>query len=100
MIAQVIFSPLKDKGGVQNGWMNHLMQIFALFMLMGFFLSWLIPETNGITLEELSGETREDDFRKFSCKDTAEQPHREQNMRASALSLSVRYFKKAVGSGV
>lgn len=60
IIAQVVFSPLKDKGGVPNGWVDHLMQIFALFMLMGFFLSWLIPETKGKTLEELSGENDED----------------------------------------
>lgn len=39
------------------------MQIFALFMLTGFFLSWLIPETKGRTLEELSGETVEDALR-------------------------------------
>lgn len=37
--------------------MDHLMQVFALFMFCGFLLSWLIPETNGKTLEELSGET-------------------------------------------
>jgi len=40
------------------------MQIFALFMLIGFFLSWLIPETNGKTLEELSGENDEDELRR------------------------------------
>lgn len=68
MIAQVVFSPLKDRGGVKNGWMNHLMQIFALFMLAGFFLSWLIPETNGKTLEELSGEDREDEIYKLDRK--------------------------------
>ena len=58
-----MFSPLKDKGGVPNGWVNHLMQIFAVFMLMGFFLSWLIPETKGKSLEELSGENIEDALR-------------------------------------
>jgi MFS transporter, PHS family, inorganic phosphate transporter len=63
VIAQVVFSPLKDKGGVTNGWVNHLMQIFALFMLIGFCLSWLIPETNGKTLEELCGENDEDELR-------------------------------------
>ena len=46
-----------------NGWVNHLMEIFALFMLIGFFLSWLIPETMGKTLEELSGENDEDQMR-------------------------------------
>jgi hypothetical protein len=60
----VVFSPLKDKGGVTNGWVNHLMQIFALFMLLGFFLSWLIPETNNRTLEDLSGENDEDELRR------------------------------------
>ena len=44
--------------------MNHLMQIFALFMLLGFFLSWLIPETKGKTLEELCGENDEDELRR------------------------------------
>src|ERR1700721_2479466 len=64
VIAQVVFSPLKDNGGVTNGWVNHLMQIFALFMLIGFCLSWLIPETNGRTLEDLSGENDEDELRR------------------------------------
>lgn len=40
------------------------MQIFALFMLTGFFLSWLIPETKGKTLEELCGEDNEDELRR------------------------------------
>jgi MFS transporter, PHS family, inorganic phosphate transporter len=40
------------------------MQIFALFMLIGFCLSWLIPETKGKTLEELSGENDEDELRR------------------------------------
>jgi len=40
------------------------MQIFALFMLLGFCLSWLIPETNGRTLEDLSGENDEDELRR------------------------------------
>lgn len=33
-------------------------------MLMGFFLSWLIPETKGKTLEELCGEDNEDELRR------------------------------------
>ena len=40
------------------------MQIFALFMLIGFFLSWLIPETKGKTLEELCGENNENELRR------------------------------------
>ncbi|KAJ2892342.1 uncharacterized protein MKZ38_009951 [Zalerion maritima] len=37
-------------------WLDKLMQLFALFMLLGFLVSFLLPETKGITLEELSGE--------------------------------------------
>jgi hypothetical protein len=33
-------------------------------MLIGFCLSWLIPETKGKTLEELSGENDEDELRR------------------------------------
>jgi PHS family inorganic phosphate transporter-like MFS transporter len=46
---------LKDIGG-PNAWINHLLQIFAFFMLTGIFSSFLIPETKGKSLEELSGE--------------------------------------------
>ncbi|CEI85793.1 Putative Phosphate:H symporter [Rhizopus microsporus] len=55
IIAQVGFGLLKDIGG-PNKWINHLLQVFALFMLTGVFSSFLIPETKGKTLEELSGE--------------------------------------------
>jgi PHS family inorganic phosphate transporter-like MFS transporter len=34
------------------------MQIFALFMLLGLFTTFLIPETARKTLEELSGDDR------------------------------------------
>lgn len=38
-------------------WLGRLMQIFALFMLCGTVVSLLlVPETKGITLEELAGE--------------------------------------------
>ncbi|RYP41742.1 hypothetical protein DL767_000758 [Monosporascus sp. MG133] len=65
IIAQVISIPMLAKGapeGCAGGsspcspWIDQLMQIFALFMLCGFFVSLLIPETKGITLEELAGE--------------------------------------------
>ena len=36
--------------------MNHVLQIYALFMLLGCFSTLLIPETARKTLEELSGE--------------------------------------------
>ena len=50
------FGLLKDIGG-DNAWINHLLQLFAFFMLTGIFSSLLIPETKGKTLEELAGET-------------------------------------------
>lgn len=37
-------------------WLNHVMEIFALFMLCGIFTTLLIPETKRKTLEELAGE--------------------------------------------
>ena len=72
IIAQIMAFTLKDRGGT-NAWINHLLQIFALFMvrllrvlsrltcqLTGLFASFLIPETKGRTLEELSGEDQTD----------------------------------------
>ncbi|KAL5331863.1 hypothetical protein ACEPPN_001402 [Leptodophora sp. 'Broadleaf-Isolate-01'] len=63
IIAQVIAQPLLSKGAAKNcigkecaPWLNHLMQIFALFMLCGTLVSFLVPETKGRTLEELAGE--------------------------------------------
>jgi PHS family inorganic phosphate transporter-like MFS transporter len=63
IIAQVIAQPLLTRGAVPDcsgtacsPWLNHLMQIFALFMFCGTIVSFLVPETRGRTLEELSGE--------------------------------------------
>jgi MFS transporter, PHS family, inorganic phosphate transporter len=53
VVSQVISIPLLTRGA---GWLSKLMQIYALFMLCGTFSSLLIPETKGITLEELAGE--------------------------------------------
>lgn len=61
IVAQVGFGLLKDIGG-SNKWINHLLQIFAFFMLTGIFSSFLINETKGKSLEELSGDY-EDDFK-------------------------------------
>jgi hypothetical protein len=99
VVAQVVFSPFKDKGGIPNGWMNHLMQIFALFMLAGFFLSWLIPETKGKTLEELSGEDREDGFGKPAWKERDQELHGERRIRMLSSSSSERRFRNQ-GLGV
>lgn len=56
IISQVAFGLLKDIGGT-NAWINHLLEVFAFFMLTGIFSSFLIPETKGRSLEELAGET-------------------------------------------
>ncbi|KAK3939880.1 major facilitator superfamily domain-containing protein [Diplogelasinospora grovesii] len=64
ILGQVISIPLLAKCGDADGsherlcspWLDRLMQIFALFMLLGTFTSLLIPETRGVTLEELAGE--------------------------------------------
>ncbi|KAH3667106.1 hypothetical protein WICMUC_005453 [Wickerhamomyces mucosus] len=39
-----------------NCWLPHVMEIFALFMLLGIFTSLLIPETKRKTLEQISEE--------------------------------------------
>ena len=60
IVAQTVFGPLRTRGKVTKSdpapWLNHVMEIFALFMLCGVFTSLLIPETKRRTLEELAGE--------------------------------------------
>ncbi len=60
IIAQVVFGPLRTRGAppgsTASPWLNHVMEIFALFMLCGIFTTLLIPETKRKTLEELAGE--------------------------------------------
>ncbi|KAI8578621.1 hypothetical protein K450DRAFT_245726 [Umbelopsis ramanniana AG] len=58
IVSQVAFGLLKDIGG-SNAWIDHLLEIFAFFMLTGIFSSLLIPETKGKSLEELSAEMDE-----------------------------------------
>ncbi|CCK71410.1 phosphate transporter PHO84 KNAG_0G03530 [Huiozyma naganishii CBS 8797] len=41
-------------GKKENCWLPHVMEIFALFMLLGLCLTFLIPETKRMTLEEIS----------------------------------------------
>lgn len=55
----MLIGPLAVKGATKTDkdpWLNHVMEIFALFMLLGFFTSLLIPETKRKTLEQLAGE--------------------------------------------
>lgn len=59
IIAQTAIGTLKDHGCSKdnsNCFLPHVMEIFALFMLIGIFTTLLIPETKRKTLEELSEE--------------------------------------------
>ncbi|KAJ2744837.1 hypothetical protein GGI20_002646 [Coemansia sp. BCRC 34301] len=56
--AQGGFLQLKDTGG-KDAWIDHLLQIFALFMFIGFAVTFWIPETKGKTLEEICDESEE-----------------------------------------
>lgn len=60
IIAQVLIGPLRTRGHVTatnpSPWLNHVIEIFALFMLLGCFSTLLIPETKRKTLEQLAGE--------------------------------------------
>ena len=63
VIAQAAISPLRVRGAVKGAkgraaspWLDHVMEIFALFMFLGIFTTLCIPETKRRTLEELSGE--------------------------------------------
>lgn len=59
VIAQVCFAPMIKKGATHENptpWIHGVMQIFALFMLLGMGTSWLVPESKRVRLEELAGE--------------------------------------------
>ncbi|OTA69442.1 phosphate permease [Hypoxylon sp. EC38] len=59
IIGQGAISILRTRGGTHdnpNPWMDHVLEIYALFMLLGVFTTLFIPETKRKTLEELSGE--------------------------------------------
>jgi len=63
IIAQAAIAPLRVRGAVKGAkgaaaspWLNHVMEIYALFMLLGVGTTLLIPETARKTLEELAGE--------------------------------------------
>jgi MFS family permease len=67
VIAQVVFAPMAEWGHTHSKssapWLNHVMQIFALFMLCGIVTSLMVPETRRETLEKLAdGEEGVDHF--------------------------------------
>ncbi|KAI8635277.1 phosphate permease [Xylariaceae sp. FL1651] len=54
IIGQGAIATLKNR---DNGnWLDHVLQIYALFMFLGIFTTLCIPETKRKTLEELCGE--------------------------------------------
>ncbi|KAF9910068.1 Inorganic phosphate transporter pho84 [Linnemannia zychae] len=85
IIAQVGFSQLKDRGG-HNAFLPQLLQIFALFMLIGLVVTFLIPETKGKTLEELSNEVDDDSY--YSNNDYRHNEH-PNGTQAQGSSLSL-----------
>ncbi|KAK1759335.1 major facilitator superfamily domain-containing protein [Echria macrotheca] len=60
IIGQGAIAPLRTRGAVPGGnanpWLNHVLEIFALFMLLGVGSTCLIKETKRKTLEELAGD--------------------------------------------
>ena len=65
IVAQATSIPLLKNGHVDgcvgnacSPYLDRLLKLFALVMFLGTMASLLIPETKGLTLEELSGESR------------------------------------------
>jgi len=59
IIGQGAIATLRTRGATKdnaNPWLDHVLEIYALFMLLGCFSTLLIPETKRKTLEELSGD--------------------------------------------
>jgi MFS transporter, PHS family, inorganic phosphate transporter len=59
IIGQGAIATLRTRGATQSNsapWMDHVLEIYALFMLLGVGTTFFIPETKRKTLEELSGE--------------------------------------------
>ncbi|KND87048.1 Inorganic phosphate transporter PHO84 [Tolypocladium ophioglossoides CBS 100239] len=55
MIAQALVGPLQNQGG-RGAWLDHVMEIFAAFMICGVVTTLLVPETKRRSLEELAEE--------------------------------------------
>ncbi|CAK7568722.1 MAG: acid phosphatase pho5 [Sporothrix epigloea] len=65
IIGQGAIAPLRTRGHTAQHsapWLNHVLEIYALFMLLGCFSTLLIPETKRKTLEELAGEDQDHSY--------------------------------------
>ncbi|KAJ2308127.1 hypothetical protein IWW55_000610 [Coemansia sp. RSA 2706] len=58
IVAQGGLLQLTDIGG-KHAWIDHLLQVFALFMFVGFVVTFWIPESKGRSLEEICDESEE-----------------------------------------
>jgi len=68
--------------------MNHVLEIYALFMFIGIFTTLLIPETKRKTLEELCGE--DDLAARFSDSPASSAMHESKTTPADSGNASVR----------
>ncbi|RKP39013.1 phosphate transporter [Dimargaris cristalligena] len=67
IVAQAGFSQLKDIGG-KNAFVPHIIKILSAFMLVGLVFTFLLPETKGRTLEEITGENEESEVQKDAAE--------------------------------
>ncbi|EPQ52849.1 phosphate transporter [Gloeophyllum trabeum ATCC 11539] len=73
IIAQVGFAQLVNIGGT-NRFVQHILEIFAFFMLTGIFSTLLLPETKGRSLEDLSNEDQNGFVRGVAGTPSLKQP--------------------------
>lgn len=62
IIGQAAIAPLRVRGATAKSaspWLDHVLEIYAVFMFAGIFTTLCIPETKRISLEVLSGEDYE-----------------------------------------
>ncbi|KAI0833670.1 inorganic phosphate transporter [Trametes gibbosa] len=96
VVAQLAFQWLKDVGG-PNKFLDHILEIFAFFMLTGIFSTMLIPETNQKTLEFLSNEDQDDFIQPVPRQPGSHYDHRYlDEFQPSAIKLHV--FESDPGS--
>ena len=73
IISQVGLFQLKDYYGKRDSGLPLLLAIFAVFMFVGLLFTFLIPETNGLSLEEITARSTQKKNKSFIkkniCKD-------------------------------